>query len=375
MISVLSKHAGYGPDGRRRMFFDLGGDSPPPPDYTPLAQASEQSAQIMAELGDRQLTETRRQYDLNREALAPILDTQKAIMRQSKDQGDDYYDYLKTTFRPVEEGLARDATEFSTEGAREGFARTAVSDLEQAQANERAQADRAMMAAGVNPNSGRFAGMNRAGAITNAAARAGAATGAREKADAMGWAKRMDVTGLGRNLPGASSSAYQVASGAGNSATGTQMAPSNQLLSGMQGAAGLTQAGLGMQMQGLTSIAGLQSQNYNAALNQDSGLGSFLGMVGGIAGKAMFSSKKYKKGGTPVDEGAVLEAVGDMPNVEEWDYKPGVADGGHHIGAYAEDVHEKFGESAAPGGDKIDIPSAIGINLAATKALLKRLEG
>ena len=49
--------------------FIFGGDAPappPPPDYTPLANASTQAAQVGTELGREQLAETRRQYDINR---------------------------------------------------------------------------------------------------------------------------------------------------------------------------------------------------------------------------------------------------------------------------------------------------------------------
>lgn len=260
---------------------DLGkGDSPSPPDYTPLANASKESAEVMAKLGREQLDESKRQYEKNIEVAKPVVDAQLGIMRQTAEQGADYYGYNKGTFRPVEEGLVKDATEFSTAGAKEGFARKAVADLEGAQANEQAQIERASAAMGVNPNSGRFAGMRRATQISNAGARAGAMTGARERADNLGFARKMDVTGLGRGLPGASTGAYSVATGAGNSAVNNQMAPGGQLLAGMGAGAGMTQAGLGMQQSGLSNIAGMQTNNYNAALaNDSSGLGGVLGMA------------------------------------------------------------------------------------------------
>ncbi len=267
------------------MLADMGkGDSPPPPDYSPLANASTESAQIMAAQGDRVLAETTRQYDKNMEVAAPVIAAQLGIMRDTNEQGQDYYDYMKGTFRPVEEGLVKDANEFSTAGAKEGFARKAVADLESAQAREQVQSDRAMASMGVNPNSGRFAGMNRMQAIMNAGTRAGAATNARERADALGFAKRMDVVGIGRNLPGASSASYQVATGAGNSAVGNQMAPSGQLLNGMAQGAGITGQGLQMKQQGLSTIAGLQSQNYNAALANDSGGSGLVGLMGTLGG-------------------------------------------------------------------------------------------
>lgn len=276
---IFTKYSGYSA-GRRLYFLDMGGDAPPPPDYTPLANASKESAEVMAKLGREQLDESRRQYDLNKVVADKVVGAQLGIMGDTNQQGKDYYDYAKSTFRPVEEGLVKDANEFSTAGAKEGFARKAAADLEGAQASEQAQSERAMAAMGVNPNSGRFAGLNRARTVMNAGARAGATTNARERADALGFAKRMDVAGIGRNLPGASTAAYGVAVNSGNSAMGNQMAPGGQLLGGMSGAAGMTSQGLGMQQSGLSTISGLQSNNYNAALSNDSsGLGGFMGLA------------------------------------------------------------------------------------------------
>lgn len=257
-----------------------GGDAPPPPDYTPLANASKESAEVMAKLGREQLDESRRQYDLNKVVADKVVAAQLGIMGDTNQQGKDYYDYAKSTFRPVEEGLVKDANEFSTAGAKEAFARKAAADLEGAQANEQAQSERAMAAMGVNPNSGRFAGLNRARTVMNAGARAGATTNARERADALGFAKRMDVAGIGRNLPGASTAAYGVAVNSGNSAMGNQMAPGGQLLGGMQGAAGLVGQGQQMRNQGLATIAGLQSSDYKTGKQYDqSGLGSAMGLA------------------------------------------------------------------------------------------------
>ncbi len=368
---------GHGPDGRRLYFFDMGGDAPDPPDYSALARASERSAEIMAELGHDQLDETKRQYENSMAVAKPVIEAQTAIMQQSKEQGDDYYNYNKETFRPLEKSIVQDANDFSEAGAKENFARTAAADLEQQQANERAQSDRSMAAMGVNPNSGRFSGQRRAETIVNAAQRAGAETGARVKADALATAKKMDAAGLGRNLPGASSGAYSVATGAGSAAVGNQTAVSGQLLGGMGASAGLVGRGLGMQQQGLSTIAGLQSNNYNAALSADAqssaGMGAMLGTIGGIAGSFAFSSKKLKENGHVIDGEAVLEKMDAIP-VDGWKYKEGVSDGGEHIGPYAEDMNKQFGDEVAPGGKMIDMVSANGLNMAAIKALKGRLD-
>lgn len=90
------------------LYLDLGGDAPPPPDYTPVADASRESAEIAARLGRDQLEEARRQYEQNMSIARPVVDAQLDIMRQTTEQGRDYYEYGKT-FRPLEQQMLSQA--------------------------------------------------------------------------------------------------------------------------------------------------------------------------------------------------------------------------------------------------------------------------
>lgn len=258
------------------------GDSAPDPDYTPLANASERAAELGYELGNKQLAENTRQYENNMAVAAPIIQAQTAAMTAQNAQAADYYQYNKDTFRPVEQSLATDAMNFSTAGAKEGYARTAAADLEHQQANESAQSARAMAAMGVNPNSAKFVALNNQKEVTNAAARSGAVTTARDKADSMSWAKRMDVTGLGRGLAGASTAAYSSANNSGNSAVANQNSTAAQYINGMSAGNGTIMQGSGQQIQGLGSILSSQTSAYNASQPTDN-TGAALGAVGGIA--------------------------------------------------------------------------------------------
>lgn len=88
------------------MWLDMGGDAPPPPDYTPVANASKEAAEIAARLGQAQLDEARYQYDANMAIARPVVEAQLGIMQQTADQGRDYYEYGKT-FRPLEQNMLR----------------------------------------------------------------------------------------------------------------------------------------------------------------------------------------------------------------------------------------------------------------------------
>jgi hypothetical protein len=77
--------------------------------------------------------------------------------------------------------------------------------------------------------------------------------------DSMNWAKKADVAGLYRGMPGASQGAYGLATNAGNSAVGNSMQPGNQLLSGAAQGAGMQQTGMGQQITGLGNVLNAQT--------------------------------------------------------------------------------------------------------------------
>lgn len=285
---MLRNRDGFGPDGRRLYFLDMGGNSTPAaPDYTPVAQASKESAEIMAGLGREQLAESKRQYEQNMAVAKPVAEAQQRIMDETARQGKDYYDYNTTTFRPLEQGMVADAAKEGTDARLEEAAGEATADMRQGQTQQANMMIRQGMRYGYSPaKMAKATGMQ---ATQNASAVAGAATGARNRQRQIGWARRLDAAGLGRGLPGASTGAYSVSTGAGNSAVGNTMAPGTQLLNGMATGANITGSGRSMLQNGLTSVAGMQTNNYNAGLAADAsnagGFGQFLGTAAGIGMK------------------------------------------------------------------------------------------
>lgn len=255
--------------------------NPPPPDYTPLANASAEAARIQGELGREQLAFAREQYEANAPLLQEIAQMQMDAQQQQMDQAQEYYDYQVDTFRPLEQGLVADAERFNTEAYRDQMASRAAADSGRAFANTRAMNERASASMGVNPNSGRFAGMNAASGLQQAAARANAMTGARTQAEQLGYARRLDAAGLGRGLAGASTAAYGGATNAGSQAGINAQSAGQNFMGNMAMGAGTIAAGQNMQIQGLSSVLNNQTQTY--INTQDSFLGDLGGIMGGAA--------------------------------------------------------------------------------------------
>ncbi len=268
--------------------------NPPPPNYEPLAQASVEAAKIQAELGQQQLDFAKEQYDANAPVLQAIADQQMAAQQQQMEQAQDYYDYQVDTYRPLEQGLVADAQRFNTEAYRDQMASRAAADSGRAFGIAQQQNQRAMASMGVNPNSGRFASMNNATGLQQAASRANAMTGARNQAEQMGYARKLDAAGLGRGLAGASTAAYGGATNAGTSAGMNAQSAGNTYMAGMGQGAGTIGAGQNMQIQGLSNVLNNQTSTY--INSQDSLLGDIGGLMGGAASMyTAFSDRALKE--------------------------------------------------------------------------------
>ena len=246
-----------------------GKSSPPPPDYSG-----------MEALGREQLAFSRQQYAEMAPLARRVAAQQMAAQQQQMDQAQDYYNYQQQTFRPVEQGLVRDAERFSTEGYREQQARDAAAAAGRAFGVTQDAAARAAASRGVNPNSGAGMALQSQNMLGLSAQRANAMTGARNQAEQMGFARRMDVTGLGRGLAGASTAAYHGATGAGSAGVNTSMAPGSQRMTGM------AQAG-----QTYGNILSNQTSAYNAGMSQADPFATIVGTGLGIYAGGGFGKK------------------------------------------------------------------------------------
>lgn len=240
-----------------------GKSSPPPPDYSG-----------MESLAREQLDFSKQQYAEMKPLAERVASQQMAAQDQQMRQAQDYYDYQQKTFRPLEQGLVRDAERFNTEGYREQIARDAALQAARAFEGTQAMGDRAAAARGISIDSPAALAMRNRGQYALATGTAQMMNNARTQAEQMGFARRLDVTGLGRNLAGASTAAYQGATGAGSAGMNTSMAPGTQF-----------QQGLGAAGQTMGNIVNSQTSAYNAGMAQADPLASIAGMaIGGWAG-------------------------------------------------------------------------------------------
>jgi hypothetical protein len=250
------------------------------PDYNKLMQHGMAAQQQMGNLGQQQLDFARQQYQDMLPRMTGIADAQIGAMSYQMDQGKAMGDMFRQTYMPMLAEQANSARNFNTDAHREGLAQQAAADVARASANTNAASARSMASMGVNPNSGRFAGMQRGNDIALAAQRANAMTGTRRQAEAEGQRRLgMAITG-GQALAGMSGNALASGLSAGNSAGAMYIAPGNNYMNAMQSGIGTIGAGIGYGQRGLGgAMSGMQD-----------GLNNTVSPLGGAASGAMMGS-------------------------------------------------------------------------------------
>ena len=288
--------------------------APPPPDYTPVAQASAEAARYSYQLGKEQLQWARDQYAMDREVSDRVVNR----FLQTQDENDaaarkDRARY-EQTYQPLENTLVADAQSYASPERKE-------MEMGRAQANVAQQFQQARQAAaqnlesyGINPNSGRFAALDMGSRVQQAAASAAAGNQASQQVDAIGRALRSEAINVGRGYPGQVAQTYGTALQSGQGAVNSQLATT---------ASGANTMGTGMGWQGLgnqsvgtwgnTLNMGYQNQlaRFQANQNASSGLGTALGI-----GAGLINGMSTASGATGLAAiGAMLEEGGAVPDL------------------------------------------------------------
>lgn len=168
-----------------------------------------------------------------------VTNKQLAAMDLNTALAKDYDDYSKSTFRPLEQSIVKEAENYDSPEEQERAAGAASASVKQniaqaTEANARAQARM-----GVNPNSGRALVTQNETAITGALGESGAENAARQNIKTVGAAKRMDAASLGRNLPSQQATSAGLGLTAGTAAVNASATTNNSALHGAQTVGGL----------------------------------------------------------------------------------------------------------------------------------------
>ena len=314
-----------------------------------------------------------------------ISDEQLATLRQQRDLAQDYYDYSKSTFRPLEQRMVREAGEYDTPARREAAAAEAAADVQRAADTQAGVMTRNLMRSGVNPASGANLDLQQQASLATAKMSAGAQNAARKQVETTGYARMADAANLGRGLPSAQATAVQTGVQAGQASA----ASSQAALGAAQSGSDLMGKGYDTAMSGYRGAGQLYSQMAANSASESAGqwgalgsmAGSALGAYGtylGYAALAASDENVKKKTGKKANTARMLQEVEDVPVDEDWEYDPtkgGPDDGGQpHDGPMAQDVQRVMGDDVAPGGKAIDLVTMNGKTMGAVQELAKRVK-
>lgn len=274
----------------------MGGKSsvPPPPDYSSIAAASKDAADMNYKLGHESLEWGKQQYDqvwpYAKQYLQQQIDTTTDERARAKDQTDFY----NTTYKPMEAGLAKEANEYNSPARSDANAGRAMGDVASAFDQNRAAALSSLEGYGIDPSETRFGALDLGTRIAQAASTAAAGTQSRLNTEATATALKSEMVNVGRGYPGATAQAYATATGAGSAGLGS----ANQTSSTMGSLRGSPQQYMGLGNQALgtgASIANSQGQyglgvmnsNNAVAANNSAGIGQLAGAAVGIGAIAI----------------------------------------------------------------------------------------
>lgn len=341
-----------------------------------------QAALEQAQLGRDYFDLAKEQFGIQNQRQAGLDELTKQVTTQQLDSARLAQDWASqdrarydNTFKPLQDAAIQRAQTWDSPERQALLASEARADVMNNATDQRNIRNRQMAAMGIDPTSGRYAGVERAGELQTGLAAAGAQNMARNQVRKEAIGLQADAINMGSGLGMNPGQSLGLGVQAGSAALASQTNANQQSRANV----GVLQSGYQTAMGGLQNQASIlnSQQNYNlnawnaqnqANMQNQQSLWGGAGQIAGLAGMTIFSSKEVKEDKKPV-EGA-LDAVRSMP-VEEWSYKEGVADEGRHIGPYAEDFQKATGQGD---GRSIDIISAIGLNMKATQELAERVD-
>jgi hypothetical protein len=261
----------------------------PAPDPA-IGQAAAMQSQVAAD----QLAFSKKQYEDQQAAIKEYMPVAKKLtegqiamndlqMRQALDAENHY----NTNFKPLEERFASDAAKAGSQAEQDMASGAAGADVQRQIDVQRDASGRAMASMGVNPNSGRFQGMDRSSQIMGAAAKVGTMNAAAAAEKNRGDQMRLAATQLGRGISGASLAASGASTGTAGGANALGQTGFNMgAQSGAQFMSGMGQAG-SMYGQSANTYLGLYGANMQQYSANQANKSSLMGALGGVAGMAM----------------------------------------------------------------------------------------
>lgn len=190
--------------------------APAPPDYSAIATASTQAAQIQAKTSQDQLDWAKQQYN-------DIAPTTKAYMQSMTDNSDAQTanaakdrERYETVYQPIEDQFNKEATGWNSADRANQEAGGAMADVSNQFDAQRKNALLSLESYGIDPSQTRFAALDLGTRVQQAATEAAAGTQSRRNTEATALALQGESINIGKGYPGQVAQSYAGATSAGS---------------------------------------------------------------------------------------------------------------------------------------------------------------
>lgn len=179
-----------------------GGKAPKPdPNIGIAAMKSAETGEKWLEVAKEQFGVANERQDKLDALTSQVTNEQLTSMKQANEWASQDRERYIGTFRPMEDEFIETANNWDSPERRAQVASEAKADVQNAATTARQSRERQMTGMGVNPASGRFAGIEASADTATALASAGAQNAARKQVEAQGIARKSDAINMGRGLP------------------------------------------------------------------------------------------------------------------------------------------------------------------------------
>jgi len=260
-----------------------GADAPPAPDYTPIANASAESARIAGQTAADQLAWAKETYAKDSATTGKVVDSLLKTMDTNATTAAEDRKRYSEKFQPLEDKLISDADSYGSPERKDlemGRSQAAVGQQFDA---ARTSATKNLESYGIDPSSTRYAALDVGMRAQRAASEAAAGNQTSQAVDATGRALRSEAINVGRGYPGQIAGQYATSMQAGTSAENSTLANTatgaNTMGTGTQWS-GVQNAGLNTSANALNMGYNNKIAGYNAEANSSNGIGSSLALLG-----------------------------------------------------------------------------------------------
>ena len=277
------------------VMFKKGSSKAPSPDPA-IGQAALKEAQLgedwLAFAREQFKTSTDRQVEQDKLA-NEVTRNQLDASRQAQGWATADRQRYDEVFKPLQDEFIDTAKNWDSAERQDKLAAEAKADVINNATMARQASERNMASMGVDPTSGRYAGVDRAGSQATALAAAGAENTARNTVRKEGVAMRADAVNMGSGLAVNPATSLGLSSSTGSAAMGTTSANNAQ----SAGLGSIMGQGYQAAMQGYGSQASILNQQYANQLNawqakeqaNASATGGLWGGIGSMAGMGLMA--------------------------------------------------------------------------------------